>query len=280
MRSFDNPDETRTFEKGATSILRLSDLTLGKTEVEPGWRWSLHVKPVAGTPSCQVFHQQLLLSGRLGWMMDDGSTHEAHAGQVYEIPAGHDAWVIGDERLVLIDFAGMMGSFAKPAHHAGDRVLATVLFTDIVGSTGMAERVGDARWHEILAQHNRTVRRELDRYRGREISTTGDGFLATFDSAARAVQCAAVIRDSVRGLQLEIRAGLHTGEVEYVGADVRGVVVHAAARIAALAGAGEVLVSGTTHDLLAGSELRFEDRGTHELKGLSGQRPVFALTNT
>jgi class 3 adenylate cyclase len=132
----------------------------------------------------------------------------------------------------------------------------------------------------VLLAHNDALRGELDRFRGREIVTTGDGFLALFDSAARAVRCAAAMTDAVRPLGVEIRAGLHTGEVNMAGGNARGVAVHAAARLAALAGPGEVLVSGTTRDLLDGSNLRLEDRGTHELKGLEGFRQVYALVRT
>ncbi len=149
-----------------------------------------------------------------------------------------------------------------------DRVLATLLFTDIVGSTAQATDIGDRAWHELLERHHATVRAMLGRYRGREISTTGDGFLATFEGPARAVRCASAITQAVQALGLEIRAGLHTGEIEVVGEDVRGVAVHIGARVAALAGASEVLVSQTVRDLVAGSGLSFEDAGEHELKGV------------
>ena len=209
--------------------------------------------------------------------MDDATSREFGPEDIYDIPPGHDAWVVGDDQVVIFDFAGAMGTFAKPAIEAADRFLTTLLFTDIVGSTAVAERMGDRVWQDLLGRHNRLVRRELDRYRGREVATTGDGFLATFDSAARAVACGAAIAQAIETLELQIRAGVHTGEVEYIAGNVRGVTVHAAARVAALAGPGEVLVSSTTHDLLAGSGLAFADRGSHELKGLTGVRQLFAL---
>ena len=158
-----------------------------------------------------------------------------------------------------------------------ERVLATVLFTDIVGSTEAAERAGDSRWRETLERHHALVRRELELWKGREVKTTGDGFLATFDSPGMAVQAARAIRDGVRRLGLEVRVGLHTGECEFVGADVAGIAVHIASRVQALAGPGEVLVSGTVRDLVTGSGLRFADRGRHELKGIEGDWPVWAL---
>lgn len=157
-----------------------------------------------------------------------------------------------------------------------DRVLATVLFTDIVGSTERAAAMGDRRWREIIDAHHTMIRRELDRYRGRELDTAGDGFLAVFDGPARGIRCAAAAVQGVRGLGLEIRAGLHTGEVEVAGTSVRGIAVHIGARVAALAGPGDVLVSSTVKDLVAGSGIEFEDRGAHALKGVPGEWRVFA----
>jgi class 3 adenylate cyclase len=275
-KSFRNPDETRPFEKGRAEIVTLGDVTLARTILEPGWRWSEHVRPLAGTASCQVHHLGLVVRGRTRIVLDDGTSREFGPGDVYNIPPGHDAWVVGDETLESFDWAGAMGTFAKPAITAADRVVTTLLFTDIVGSTAIAERLRDAEWRSLLARHNQLVRKELDRHRGREITTTGDGFLATFDGAARAVQCAAAICTGVEALDLKVRAGVHTGEVEYVGGNVRGVSVHTAARIAQLAQPGEVLISGTTRDLLDGSGLQFADRGSHELKGLSGPRLLYA----
>lgn len=159
-----------------------------------------------------------------------------------------------------------------------DRVLATVLFTDIVGSTDLAVRLGDKKWHALLDQHHRAVREQLARFRGREIDTAGDGFFATFDGPARAIRCATTIRDALRRLSLSVRAGLHTGEVELMGDKVGGIAVHTGARISAQAGPGEVLVSRTVVDLVAGSGITFEDRGEHQLKGVPGPWQLFAVT--
>jgi class 3 adenylate cyclase len=158
---------------------------------------------------------------------------------------------------------------------AVDRVLATVLFTDIVGSTERAAALGDQRWRDLLDKHHAMVRRNLARFRGHEVKTTGDGFLATFDGPARGVRCACAIAEEVKPLGIEIRAGLHTGECEMIGDDVGGIAVHIGARVAALAGAGEVLVSSTVRDLVAGSGLRFGDRGTQSLKGVPGEWRIF-----
>lgn len=158
-----------------------------------------------------------------------------------------------------------------------DRILATVLFTDIVGSTDRAAELGDRRWRELLAAHHATVRHQLEHWRGQEIDTTGDGFLASFDGPARAIRCACAIRDQVRTLGLEIRAGLHTGECERVGAKLAGLAVHTGARVAARAGPSEVLVSRTVKDLVAGSGIEFEARGTHSLKGVPGEWELFSV---
>lgn len=175
-----------------------------------------------------------------------------------------------------IEFTGVRG-WAKPAE-AGERFVATLLVTDIVGSTETAARLGDAAWKELLGRHGDRVRRELDRFRGVEVATTGDGFLALFDGAARAVRCAAAVRDAADADALQVRAGVHSGEVERDANNVRGVAVHAVTRIAALAQPGEVLVSAATSTLLEGSGLLLEDAGEHELKGLPGRRRVYRLS--
>ncbi len=158
-----------------------------------------------------------------------------------------------------------------------DRVLATVLFTDIVASTERAAALGDRRWRDLIETHDRLVRSQLERHRGRVVKTLGDGFLATFDGPARGVRCAQAIRDGVRALGVEIRAGLHTGEVEVMGDDVGGLAVNIGARVGALADAGEVLVSSTVTDLVVGSGLEFSERGTHALKGVPGEWRLFAV---
>jgi class 3 adenylate cyclase len=158
------------------------------------------------------------------------------------------------------------------------RVLATVLFTDIVGATETAARLGDRAWRDLLDSHHLLVRRELARFRGREIDTAGDGFLAAFDGPARAARCACAISDGVQSIGVEVRAGLHTGECELTGdGKLGGIAVHIGARVAALAGAGEVLVSSTVKDLVAGSGLAFQDRGSRALKGVPGEWHLFAV---
>jgi class 3 adenylate cyclase/alpha-beta hydrolase superfamily lysophospholipase len=160
-----------------------------------------------------------------------------------------------------------------------DRVLATVLFTDLVGSTERAAAVGDQRWGELLREHHAAVRRELARWRGIEVDTAGDGFLATFDGPARAIRCACAIRDALRAFGLDVRSGLHTGECEVVGEKVAGIAVHTGARVASQAEPGEVLVSSTVKDLVAGSGIAFEERGEHELKGVPGTWRLYAVSD-
>jgi class 3 adenylate cyclase len=165
----------------------------------------------------------------------------------------------------------------QQAEVADDRVLATVLFTDIVDSTRRAAEMGDRDWHALLDAHDAVVRSQLARFRGREVNTSGDGFLATFDGPQRAIRCAMSIRDGVRALGIEVRAGLHTGECEVRGDDIGGIGVHIGARVSALAGPNDVLVSSTLRDLVIGSALEFDDRGAHELKGVPGEWRLFAV---
>jgi class 3 adenylate cyclase len=157
-----------------------------------------------------------------------------------------------------------------------DRVLTTVLFTDIVGSTAPLAEVGDEAWHSVLDKHDRLIRDQLRTYRGREIITTGDGFMASFDGPARAIRCASAITQAVPSLGLNVRAGLHTGECEVRGDNLAGLAVHVAARVGAQAGPGEVFVSGMVKDLVAGSGIEFDERGEHELKGVPGTWKLFA----
>jgi class 3 adenylate cyclase len=187
--------------------------------------------------------------------------------------ADHLWWIDGDDILDEVE-SFLTGA---PAVAASDRVLATVMFTDIVDSTTRAAEVGDRRWHDLVEAHDRLVRGRLERYHGREVKTLGDGFLATFDGPGRAIRCAAEVRDAVRSLGLELRAGLHTGECELAGDDIRGIAVNIGARVGAKAGAGEVLVSQTVKDLVAGSGLDFEDRGEHELKGVPGAWRLYSV---
>ncbi|HEY6057245.1 MAG TPA: adenylate/guanylate cyclase domain-containing protein [Candidatus Limnocylindrales bacterium] len=275
-KSFATPDEVRPIPKGRAAVVNLDEATVARSEFNPGWRWSTDLAPIMGTNSCQVHHLGHAVSGILHVRMDDGEALDIPPDSIYEIPPGHDAWVVGDEPWLTVEWTSARIVGIGP-EGPGARVLATVLFTDIVDSTAMLERMGDRAWQELLRLHNARLRDDLNSFRGREVKTTGDGFLAVFDGATRAVRCAAAMTRSAHDLGLAIRVGMHTGEVEFVGADVRGVAVHAAARVMSLAGPDEVFVTSTTSELLDGSDVVLEEAGIHELKGLSGRRQVFRL---
>ena len=193
-----------------------------------------------------------------------------------DVPGREHLIYLGNQDAILDEIE----EFLTGTRHVPEssRLLATILFTDIVGSTERAADLGDEKWRELLETHNSVLRQEISRFRGREVATAGDGFLAMFDGPARAVRCALAARDAVRLLGLEIRAGLHTGEIESVGKDVSGIAVHIGARVASEAQGGEVLVSSTVADLVAGSGLRFQNRGMRTLKGVPGEWRLFAVT--
>ena len=229
-----------------------------------------------GPEAVRCTHLGHSVSGFLHVVFDDGQALDIPPDSIYEIPPGHDAWVVGDEPWTTVEWTSAKIVGIAP-DGPSERVLATVLFTDIVDSTATLQRVGDEAWRDRLRLHDTRLRDDLNTFRGREVKTTGDGFLAVFDGATKAVRCGAAMVRSAADIDLPIRVGIHTGEVEFVGSDVRGVTVHAAARVMSLAGRGEVLVSSTTSDLLDGSGVRLADAGTHELKGLTGRRQVFRL---
>ena len=275
-KNLSTPDETLTLEKGSATTVRVGELVVGRLQLEPGWRWSTHVRPIAGTASCQFHHVGLTLSGVMDGRMDDGTEFRVRPGDVFDVPPGHDNWVVGDEPAVMIVWGGWRG-WGKPP--VGERILTTMLMTDIAESTDRAYAVGDAAWDQLLDRHHALVREIIERYRGTEIDTAGDGFLMMFDGAARAVQAAFEMRAAIRRIGLDIRAGVHIGEVELVPGGIRGLAVHETARIMALGKAGEILVSSTTRELSAGSGHAYEDRGIHHLKGIPEPRRVFALVN-
>ena len=201
------------------------------------------------------------------------------AAELVELPGADHAWFVDPEpvaREVERFVTGIRASGDWDVYES-DRVLATILFTDIVGSTKKAVELGDARWREVLENHHALIRRQLVRYQGRELDNAGDGFFASFDGPARAIRCACEITESVKELGIDVRAGLHTGECELVGEKVGGIAVHIGSRVAGQAGPGEVLVSGTVKDLVAGSGIQFRERGTAELKGVPGEWRLYAV---
>jgi class 3 adenylate cyclase len=264
------PDEIRDLPFADTSLTRVGTHVVGRGVLRPGWRWSTHMRPSMGTEWCPVHHLQIIQSGRFGIRMMDGEEVELVPGDIADIPPGHEAWVIGDEPCVMLDISGNIESIGLPREH--ERLVTTLLFTDIVDSTKTAERLGDQAWKQLLREHDRVTRTQIERYRGDEVDTTGDGFLVMFASAGSALRCAVAIRDAIRTLGLQVRIGVHSGEVERTANSIAGINVHAAARIMALAGASEILVSSVARGLAEGSGLSFRDAGRHEVKGL--ERPV------
>jgi pimeloyl-ACP methyl ester carboxylesterase len=233
-----------------------------------------HVAPSVSTPTLIVHRtgDQVCHVENARWL-----AKTIRDAKYVELPGvNHVPWIDGDD--ITAEIREFVTGVREPAEP--DRVLATVLFTDIVGSTERARELGDRRWLDLVERHHELIRRELERYRGREIDTAGDGFFATFDGPARAIRCARSIVDDVRGIGLDVRAGLHTGEVELAGDAVRGIAVHTGARVAAKAGACEVLVSQTVKDLVAGSGIEFEERGAHALKGIPGEWRLYAVSQS
>jgi class 3 adenylate cyclase len=277
-KNFGNPDKTIRLPGITVELVEVGELTVGYILTEPGWRWSKDVRPLVGGDWCQARHLGVVLSGRVAVQLEDGRLLEFGPNDVFNIPPGHDGWTLGSEPCVQIEWAGLH-TFAGLSTGLHGRALATLLFTDLVDSTSIANRVGDTAWRELLTAHFESMRSELDRFGGREVDTTGDGVFATFDGPARALHCADAMRRAASRQGLTIRAGVHVGEVELVGGGVRGVAVHEAARVMAKAGAGEILASEMTRVLASTASLQFEDRGLHELKGLAGEWRLYALVS-
>lgn len=227
-RRFSEPSDVRTIPNGRIDIVDLDDTVVGRMTYEPGWRWSVDIQPIAGTETCQYHHLGITLSGRLRAQMADGTELELGPGDVFEIPPGHDAWVVGEEPWVSVDFEAMR-TFGRQRDARDERILATMVFTDIVDSTRRAGELGAARWRDLVGEHNRKASAAIDRHRGRLVKTTGDGVLAQFDGAERAVRGAAAIREAAHGLGLEVRAG------------VLGCVERSGGRLIRLAGRGRAL---------------------------------------
>lgn len=273
--SLDDPSFGRTISRGQGSIVHVGPLAIGRARLEPGWRWSDDVKPAVGTEWCELHHLHVLLAGRFASRMVGGETEEFGPGDVFDIPPGHDSWVVGDEPVVLLDVSGNVAEFGQPG--ATTRAVMTLLMSDIVESTPMAARLGDAAWRQVLADHNRIVRSQVARLRGREIDTTGDGFLVAYDSPAAAIDSAKAIRDAVRTIGLEVRIGVHTGEVEIAADGLRGIAVHTTARVMAAAGPSQIVMTAVTRTLAEGSRITARELGRHELKGIPSPVELYSV---
>jgi adenylate/guanylate cyclase family protein len=253
VRDLRQPEAVVAYPLGVTYQVRLAGTTVSRHVLPPSWSWEKHAQPLVGTASCELYHRGVVLSGRMGIRTDEGDELVVEPNQVFDLPPGHVIWVEGDEELVMVDWAGGAGFNVRPGE--GGRVMATILFTDIVDSTALAQRAGDEAWKRTLAMHDDIVRTVLAGFGGREIETAGDSFLLVFDGAERAIRCGLALVDALRAIGVPIRVGIHSGEVETAADHVRGVAVHAAARILGLAGAGE---------------------GRHRLKGLDRDLELFA----
>lgn len=275
-RNFDQPDEIVEFGGVVEQLVSMGGLTVSRAIQPPGWRWSTHFKPLLGGEWCMAHHVGYVLSGRQGVHMENGSVVELGPGDLYDVPPGHDGFTIGDEPCVMLEWSGMRRWVGSAPQH---RILATLLFTDVVDSTGTAARLGDATWHELLSLHFHACRDAIERYGGRQISTTGDGVLARFDAAANAIRCASTIREDAARQGLAIRCGVHVGEVEIAGADISGITVHEATRIMDKAGAGEIWASDGIAMLSRGGEFTFEDEGEFELKGVPGRVRLYRVVS-
>jgi class 3 adenylate cyclase len=275
VRDLGEPEAVVTYPLGASSQVRLGGTVVTRHVLQPGWSWEEHARPLVGTTSCELYHRGVVLRGRMGVRTDDGEQLIITPNHVFDLPPGHVTWVEGDEELVMVDWAGGAGFDTRPGEER--RAMATILFTDIVDSTVLARDAGDVAWKRTLAMHDDVVRNVLAGFGGREIETGGDSFLIIFDGAERAIRCALALIEALAAIHIPIRVGIHSGEVVWSGEQVRGVAVHTAARILAEAGAGEVIVSGSTRDLAEGATgLTFDSRGSHALKGLEREHELFA----
>ena len=278
-RSFNSPDEVIDEPLVVEEVVRLANATVGRYTIQPGWRWSTHVRPRIGTEVCEARHVGVCIGGRLGVRLVDGAEYSIESGQVFVIPSGHDIWVEGDEPAETIEWAGALAWHPGP-QGLGDRLLATLLMSDIVDSTPTAERLGAARWKGLLTAHDETTADVVNRFHGRVVKGTGDGALAIFQSARNAILAGIALGEAIAPLGIRVRVGVHTGEVEVTVDDIHGIPVHELARIAALAGNDEVLVSETTVVLAGDATATFESRGTHQLKGVTGQHNLYSATTT
>lgn len=275
-RSFDEADEVIVLPGLRSDVVSVGALGVARTVHQPGWRWSDDVRPSVGTAWCETRHVGYCLRGRAGVELEDGSSFEIGAGDVFDIPPRHDGWVVGDEPYETIEWLGARSWLAQHST-LHERVLATLVFTDIVASTAAAHRLGESAWGDLLASYENGMRDVIGTYRGRIVKFTGDGLLAVFDGTSRALRGAVAMRTAADDLGLATRTAVHTGEIELAGDDVHGLVVHETARMLGVASEGEILVSSATRALAEGAGMTFEDRGVYDLRDLTGLRNLFAL---
>ena len=277
-KNLGRPDESVRLPGVEEDLVHVGDEIVARIVQYPGWRWSADMRAIAGGRWCETHHIGVNISGRQGVELRDGTKLEFGPDDVYDIPPGHDGYTIGDEPCVMIEWSGARTWAGRDARFL-DRALVTLLMTDVVESTTLLTRIGDAAWRELIGRHVARVRALLADFRGTEVDLAGDGLLATFDGPARALSCAVEIRRIAVDDGLQVRAAVHVGEVEVVGDRIRGLAVHEASRILGAAEPGAVLVSQTTRDLAITTGMTFEDRGLSALKGITGERRLFALVS-
>lgn len=274
IRHWKEPDEVVEFGGATVQLISIGGFTVSRSVQPPGWDWRLHFQPIVGSDWCEAHHIGIGLEGRQGIRLADGTEFELGPGELYDIPPGHEGWTIGDTPCVMLEWSGMRRWVDGTGKQ---RMLATLLFTDLVDSTATAARVGDRRWHDVLSMHYHQAREAVERFGGRQVATTGDGLLASFEATAAAVRCAVAIRSLALQQELHLRAGVHVGEVERAGDDLRGLSVNATARVMSAAGSDEILVTEPTRLLCQGAGLSFSDAGVHELKGIPEPWRLYAV---
>ena len=273
MRRFEDADERREFPGGFVDVLSIGPLTFGLETLLPGWRWSKDVRPIAGTDRCEFHHVGYQISGRCAAEDRDGTVTEMGPGDLFDMPPGHDAWVIGDEPCTTVDFQGVAGWALRGAQSG---TLTTILFTDVVDSTLLIARIGDAAWRRLQGLYLEGIHGALAQHGGVLVDTAGDGALAQFDSPAAAVRAACGISAAAQRIGLQTRTSVHSGEVERHDGGLTGMAVHIGARVLAQAEPGEVLVTSTVRDLTLDAGLDYDERGSFELKGVPGARILYA----
>jgi class 3 adenylate cyclase len=276
VRSFAEPDELIELDTVRSEMITRAGVTVSHDTQRPGWRWSTHIRPLVKTEWCEVRHLGVLVRGRLGVLLQDGTEFEVGPMSLMDIPARHDAWVVGDEPVETIAWTRVK-DWLRPLDTLGERVLVTLVFTDLVASTAAAARLGRGAWGELLASHERHSRDIVTRFRGRTVKSMGDGILASFDGAARALRCAIALRDAAAELGLEMRAAVHTGEVDVADDDIRGIAINEASRMLALGGAGQILVSSSTAGLVGDAGIALMDMGVRQLRGIETPRQLFEV---
>ena len=276
VRRFSSPDDVIEVGRVRSEIVDLGSIAMARNVHQPGFRWSIDVAPSVGTEWCETRHVGYVIRGQMRVVTSDGIEYDLRSGDVFDMSPGHDSWVVGDEVVETVEWIGAR-SWIASQHALLERVLASILFTDIVDSTATARQMGDRAWGDLIEAHDQLMMDTISRYRGRLVKLTGDGVLAVFDGAARAIRCAHSLGEAAAGLGLSIRAAVHTGEIDLAGDEIHGVAIHEAARMLELATGDEVLVSDVTRDLARDTGLAFEDRGEHDLRGAGRRMHVLAV---